>query len=160
MIHQNRLTAKMDGDFALFLIGMRINNPLLVHKWLPAAMAMPKMLKELYSKPELGLLNHEMWFSRTIILVQYWRDFDSLLAYAKAKESHHLPAWQEFNRSIGTGGAVGIWHETYLISPGSYENVYVNMPEFGLGKAGTLVEAKAGLQSASGRLGQRHASNS
>jgi len=26
------------------------------------------------------------------------------------------------------------------------------MPPFGLGKAGTLVEAKAGLQSASGRI--------
>jgi hypothetical protein len=53
---------------------------------------------------------------------------------------------------VGTDGTVGIWHETYLARPGSYENVYVNMPAFGLGKAGTLVEAKAGLQTAAGRL--------
>lgn len=154
MIHRNRLTARMEGEFAVFLIGMRINKPLLVHKWLPVATAMPRMLKELYSNPELGLLSHEMWFSRTIILVQYWRSLEALLSYAKAKDANHLPAWQEFNRSIGTGGTVGIWHETYVVKPGTYENVYANMPAFGLGKAGTLVEAKAGLKSAAERIQQ------
>ena len=152
MHRQSPMTARMEGEFAVFLIGMRINNPLLLHKWLPVALAMPRMLKELYSRPELGLLSHEMWFSRTIILVQYWRSADALLAYAKARDSQHLPAWQSFNRSIGTDGSVGIWHETYLARPGSHETIYINMPPFGLGKAGTLVEAKSGLRSASGRL--------
>jgi hypothetical protein len=142
----------MEGDFAVFLIGMRINKPLLIHKWLPVMAAMPRMLKELYTQPELGLLSHEMWFSRTLILVQYWRSLDSLLAYAKARNAEHLPAWQSFNQAIGTDGSVGICHETYVAKPGSYENIYGNMPPFGLGKAGTLVEAKSGLQSASGRI--------
>jgi hypothetical protein len=31
------------------------------------------MLKELYQYPELGFIHSEMWFARTIILVQYWR---------------------------------------------------------------------------------------
>jgi hypothetical protein len=149
------MTARMDEEFAVFLIGMRINNPLLVHKWLPVAMAMPKMMKELYQNPELGLLSHEMWFSRTIIVVQYWKNMDSLLSYAKAKNSHHLPTWQAFNQNIAKDGSVGIWHETYLVKPGSFENVYVNMPKFGLGKVGSLVEAKSGLQSAAGRLNQK-----
>ena len=152
MIFNNRMTARMEGDFAVFLIGMRINRPLMVHKWLPVAQAMPAMLKELYSKPELGLLSHEMWFSRTIILVQYWRSLDALLDYATSKESAHLPAWQRFNKAIGNDGSVGIWHETYLSGNGNYENIYVNMPRFGLGKAGLLVEAKSGLRSASGRM--------
>jgi hypothetical protein len=152
MIHKARMTARMEGDFAVFLIGMRINKPLLIHKWLPVMAAMPRMLKELYTQPELGLLSHEMWFSRTLILVQYWRSLDSLLAYAKARNAEHLPAWQSFNQAIGTDGSVGIWHETYVAKPGTYENIYGNMPPFGLGKAGTLVEAKAGLQSASGRI--------
>jgi hypothetical protein len=47
---------------------------------------------------------------------------------------------------------VGIWHETYKIAPGGYENVYVNMPPFGLGRAGKLQEAKGELKSASDRL--------
>lgn len=149
------MTARLQGEFAVFLIGMRINRPLAVHKWLPVMRAMPGMLRELYTHPQLGFISHEMWFSRTLILVQYWRSIDALLDYARAANSRHLPAWQRFNQAVGTDGSVGIWHETYRAGPGTYENVYVNMPPFGLGRAGTLVEARAGLQSARNRL-QEH----
>ena len=44
--------------------------------------------------------------------------------------------------AIGTSGDVGIWHETYLVGEGRHESVYVNMPPFGLGRAGQLVPAK------------------
>ena len=152
MIRRERLTASLEGDFVVFLIGMRINNPLKIHKWLPVATAMPRMIKELYSQPELGFIHAEMWFSRTIIMVQYWRSMEQLLAYAKSKEAQHLPAWQSFNRAVGTEGSVGIWHETYAASPGTYENIYVNMPPFGLGKAGLVQPAASGRQSAAGRL--------
>lgn len=151
-IHRERLTARMDGDFVVFLIGMRINKPLRVDKWLPVATAMPRMIRELSRQPELGFLHAEMWFSRTIILVQYWRSMSQLLAYARDRNAQHLPAWQAFNRAVGTDGSVGIWHETYAVSADDYENVYVNMPPFGLGQAGTLVHASGGLQSAAGRL--------
>lgn len=152
MLYSERMTSRPPGEFALFLIGMRINRPLSVHRWLPVASAMPRMLRELYSQPSLGFISHEMWFSRTIVLIQYWRSVEQLFAYAKAKDSAHLPAWRRFNKAIGTDGSVGIWHETYRVQPGSFENVYVNMPAFGLGKVGPLIEARAGLQSAAGRL--------
>ncbi len=152
MIHRERLTATLDGDFVVFLIGMRINKPLMVHKWLPVAAAMPRMVRELSKQPERGFLHAEMWFSRTIILVQYWRSMEQLLAYAKDRQAQHLPAWQAFNKAIGTDGSVGIWHETYAASAGTYENIYVNMPTFGLGKAGMLQPAAGGKQSAAGRL--------
>ncbi|WP_328589530.1 DUF4188 domain-containing protein [Piscinibacter terrae] len=147
------MTATLEGDFVVFLIGVRINKPLLIHKWFPVVQAMPRMLKELSRQPDLGFIHAEMWFSRTIILVQYWRSMEQLLAYAKNKEAEHLPAWRSFNKAVGTDGSVGIWHETYKASPGSYESVYVNMPPFGLGKAGVLQPATGGKQSASGRLG-------
>ncbi len=152
MIHRARMTARPEGDFVVFLIGMRINRPLLIHKWLPVATAMPRMLSELYHQPELGLLSHEMWFSRTIILVQYWRSMDKLMNYAKSSSAEHLPAWQHFNRHVGADGSIGIWHETYQSQRGGYESVYVNMPAFGLGKVGPLVEAVGSLKSASSRL--------
>jgi hypothetical protein len=152
MIRRERLTAVLDSPFVVFLIGMRINRPLHVHKWLPVARAMPRMVEELYRRPELGFLHAESWFSRTIILVQYWRSMEQLLDYAKQRESAHLPAWQAFNRAVGTDGSVGIWHETYAVAPGDYENIYVNMPAFGLGRAGVLEAASGGRQSAAGRL--------
>ena len=101
MIYKDRMTAKMEGDFVVFLIGMRINKPLAVHKYFPVLNAMPKMLTELYTKPEMGFIHHEMWFSRTIILVQYWRSIEQLIDYAKKKDSAHLPAWQAFNKAVG-----------------------------------------------------------
>ncbi|MFL6676485.1 MAG: DUF4188 domain-containing protein [Massilia sp.] len=145
MIHRERLTATIDGDFVVFLIGMRINQPLKIHKWMPVAAAMPRMLRELRQQPERGLIHAETWFSRTIILVQYWRSMEQLAAYARDRESVHLPAWRAFNRAVGTDGSVGIWHETYQVAAGGYENVYVNMPLFGLGKAGTLHPARGGM---------------
>ena len=48
---------------------------------------------------------------------------------------------------------MGIWHETYVASPGTYENIYVNMSPFELGKAGTVYAATAGKQSAASRMG-------
>src|ERR671912_1813341 len=152
MIHRGRFAASLEGNFVVFLIGMRINQPLLVHKWLPVATSMPRMLKELHARPELGFLHAEAWFGRTIIFLQYWRSIEQLLADATNKEAEHLPAWKAFNRSVGSNGTVGIWHETYAVSAGGYESIYVNMPPFGLGKAGVLHAAEGLRQSAGQRV--------
>jgi hypothetical protein len=152
MIQRDRLFARMEGSFVVFLVGMRINTLWKIHKWWPVARAMPRMLTELQAHPELGMLGGELWGGRTTLLVQYWRSAEQLFAYARDRQATHLPAWRAFNQAVGTDGDVGVWHETYLVSPGSYENIYVNMPPFGLGKVGTLVPASAGLQSAADRL--------
>ena len=154
MIQKQRLTANLHGDFVVFLIGLRVNQPLKIHKWLPVFMAMPKMLTELYRQPALGFLHAESWFGRTTIMVQYWRSMHHLLAYAKMRDAAHLPAWQSFNKAVGADGSVGVWHETYAVSPGNYENVYVNMPPFGLGRAGSIHAASGSKESATGRLGR------
>ncbi len=80
---------------------------------------------------------------------------EQLLAYATNREAEHLPAWKAFNQAVGTNGAVGIWHETYAIAPGRFESVYVNMPQFGLGKAGAVAPASGNRKSARGRLGEK-----
>ena len=152
-IIKQRMAAEMDGGFVLFLIGMRINKPWKIWQWWPVATAMPRMIIELYKKPELGMLHAQTLFAfPNIMVTQYWRSFEALEAYAKAPDKAHLPAWQAFNKAIGSNGDVGIWHETYVISPGQYENVYNNMPAWGLGVAGKLHEAKGPRASAIKRL--------
>lgn len=152
MVHTERLTASFQGDFVVFLIGMRINRPWKFHKWWPIASAMPRMLKELARRPEAGMLGGDMWFGRTTLMVQYWRSLEHLLAYSQDREAEHLPAWKAFNHAVGTNGDVGIWHETYIVGPDKYENIYVNMPAFGLGRFGLLSPATGGHKSARGRL--------
>lgn len=151
-IKRGRHTAVPDGDFVVFLIGMRINNWLAIHRWLPVFLAMPKMLTELHVDRSLGFRSYEMWVGRTVILVQYWESVDKLMSYAKAKDSEHLPAWRAFNRVASKSDTVGIWHETYLSGPGSTENVYVNMPTFGFGKVGRMQAATGARNNAAGRL--------
>ena len=148
-----RMCAELEGDFVIFLIGMRINKLCKVWKWWPVATAMPRMLTELSAKPELGLLAYYGAFGpHGPMVVQYWRSFDALEAYAKAKDSEHLPAWRAFSRAVGSNGDVGIWHETYLVGAGGYENVYGNMPPFGLGEAGALLPAQGARQAARQRV--------
>jgi len=131
----DRLTTNASQEpVVVFMIGMRVNRWWKVRQWLRTALAMPRMLRELGEHPELGLLGGQSWFGRTTILVSYWKSVDHLFAYAKMRNADHLPAWRAFNKHIGTNGDVGIWHETYIVQPGAYESIYVNMPEFGLGK--------------------------
>jgi hypothetical protein len=152
-IIKERVCAEVEGEFVVFLIGMRINRLWKIWKWLPVVIAMPKMLRELAERPELGLLSARSHFGlRNLMVVQYWRSAEHLQAYAHATNKAHLPAWQAFDRQIGTSGDVGIWHETYVVPEGHAESVYVNMPRYGLGLAGTVFPAKGHRANAAKRL--------
>lgn len=149
-----RMTAQIEGDFVVFLIGMRINKWWKVGAWLPAVLAMPRMVTELAARPEAetGFLGHTNVGFGTVL--QYWRSFEHLEAYASARDRAHFPAWAAFNkRARGARGDVGIWHETYLVQAGQYETLYSGMPAHGLGRAAGLVPAVGRRMAARGRLG-------
>ena len=149
-----RFAAQTDEPFVVFLIGMRINRPLEVRKWVPTAYAMGPMLRELYRNPEHGFLGAETFlYWPGIALVQYWRSFEDLERYARDPDEAHFPAWHRFNRAVGSDGSVGIWHESYLVGPGNFETVYNNMPLFGLSKAVGSAPATGRRETARRRLG-------
>jgi hypothetical protein len=151
-IVEGRVQARIEGDFVVFLIGMRINKPLKVGKWLPVFLAMPKMLKELdKAPPEAGFLGHNGLMGNPI--VQYWRSFDHLETYARGRDHLHWPAWVEFNRRMkDCRGDVGIWHETYRVRAGEYEAIYSGMPSHGLARAARQVPVEAATDSARQRI--------
>jgi hypothetical protein len=127
--------AEIDGDFVVLLIGARINSK--------------HMLDYLVARPEKGLLAYEMGIPT---IVQYWRSFEQLEAFAKDEDDPHLEVWRQYWRRVGRSSRTGIWHETYLVKAGQYETMYGNMPAHGLGKAGRLVPASQ-TSSARERLG-------
>ena len=94
----SRMSTEIEGDFIVFLIGMRINKPWKIHRWLPVFLAMPRMLKELAAQPDSGFLGH-IFGSK--VIVQYWRSFDHLEAYARSRDNQHWPAWVALNRRVG-----------------------------------------------------------
>jgi hypothetical protein len=143
-----------DGDLAVFLIGMRVNQLWRPDLWVPVVSAMPGMIAELYAAkaahargdgPDLGFLE-----ARTLLgmrgptVVQYWRSVGDIYAYANDPERRHRPAWTAFyRRGRKASGAVGIWHETYAVPAGAHESLYVAMPPTGLGKAFGLTENRS-----------------
>ena len=154
-IISQRMAADAGGPFVVFMIGMRVNKLWKVHKWLPVARAMSRMVKEVSAHPETGFLGVQSWGGNPSIMVQYWRSFEDLERYAKNRDAEHLPAWAAFNKVVGSNGDVGIWHETYRVDPGDYECVYNNMPAFGLAAFTKMVPASGQRESARGRLDTR-----
>jgi hypothetical protein len=133
---------------------MRINKFFALRKWIPTAMAMGPMLRTLYAHPENGFLGAKTFiYWRGIATVQYWRSFDDLEKFARDKDDPHLESWRKFNKTIGSDGSVGIFHETFLVDAGKYEALYGNMPIFGLASATKHVPAVGKRETARRRLG-------
>jgi hypothetical protein len=146
-----RMSASIEGDFVVFLIGARLNRWWKIPASLWFVRSMPKLLEELRRRPESGFLGGEML--GPTVNVQYWRSVEQLLAYARSDEYGHYPYWVRFNRKLAKSGDFGIWHETYIVRAGQYECIYKHMPPFGLGKVGHLLEASGSRETARGRLG-------
>ena len=152
-----RRTHDYDGDLVVFLIGMGINKPWRPDLWLPVFLAMPAMLAELSKDKDSGLLGYRLTFGAGgPLLVQYWNSHEKLYRYASDRNAAHRPAWAAFNRRARNApGAVGVWHETYLVERA--ESVYSGMPVTGLAAATSSVPVARRGQTAVERLGARQA---
>ncbi|TKG69745.1 monooxygenase family protein [Prauserella endophytica] len=143
-IHRGKWAAEIEGDFVVFLIGARVSprHPLAWFRDLGGRRGMRHMLDQLMADPDSGLLGYVMGMP---VIVQYWRSFDQLEAFAADTAAAHPAAartyWQRVSRH---GHGAGIWHETYLVKAGEYETVYGNMPSFGLGAARGSTLRRAG----------------
>lgn len=153
-VFPGRYAAQIDEPFVVFLIGFSINQPLAIRQWFPVFTAMGPMIGELMRHPEKGMLSSRTYLSWPVVmLVQYWRSFEQLEAFARNPDDPHLPAWKRFNQEIGKSKIVGVFHETFLVQAGQYEAVYVNTPRFGLARAAEHVPATGKLATARRRLG-------
>lgn len=154
-VFPGRYTADVGTDgVVVFLIGMRFNHWWRIDKWFAVFVAMPRMLRELEQQEDSPLLGYHLWLgaSRNVMVQQYWRSVDELIAYASDSGAVHAEAWRRFNRRIGSDGSVGIWHETYHVNPGELEVLYGNMPRFGLAAATEHVPVTESRASARARL--------
>ena len=151
-IRRGRYSAEIEGDFVVLLIGPRVNKPwqlLQVARDLgEPRRGMKAMLDDLVAHPEKGLLGYRMGFP---LIVQYWRSFEHLEAFARDPGDLHRPTWLDFYRRP-RDGRTGIWHETYLVRAGEYEAIYDDTPVAGLAAAGRAVPLD-GQSSARSRLG-------
>lgn len=151
-IDPRRMTHRHEGSLVVFHIGMTINKWYRPRTWWPTFTAMPGMLAELAKDPDSGLLGYRLLLGRGgPTVIQYWESTDKLYAYAGDPAARHRPAWAEFNRRARTAdGAVGIWHETYVVDRA--ESIYVGTPRMGLAEATESVPVGARSDRARARL--------
>jgi hypothetical protein len=136
-IIKGRKTVIGSEDMIVFILGARVNKWWLLPISLPILSRMTRMLEELGSDPNSGLLGYQSLGFGT---VQYWRSTAHLLAYANATQKTHKSAAKSFWRKLFKNEAVGLWHELYAVPRGHYEGFYVNMPKLGLGKVAPLLD--------------------
>jgi hypothetical protein len=139
VIRRGRHMAEIDGDFVVFLIGARFSarHPVRTVRDLGGRRGgMKAMLDHLVAHPEKGLLGYTVGYPT---IVQYWRSFEHLEAFARDEDDPHVATWRRYWQRVGTRAGTGIWHETYLVRAGEYEAIYGNMPAFGLGAASRVV---------------------
>lgn len=152
-INNGRWTAQIDGDFVVFLIGAELRDPEQAGHAGELLISMIDMLAELEQDPSKGLLGYQVFGAIGGVIVQYWRSFEALEAYAKNPDAKHQPVWRAWNQlAEGESASAGIWHETFQVSAGKYEAVYGNMPLTGLQKAGTPLTVTEARESARQRM--------
>ena len=135
MINTGRFFAKRQEGVVVFILGMRIHNVWNVLKWVRLYKVISSLLNELEHSDDLGYLGSKQSTSfREPLIIQYWNSLDQLHAFAKSPKHTHIKAWREFNQLVGDSEDIGIWHETYVVSGNSHENIYINMPFTGLGQ--------------------------
>ena len=74
--------------------------------------------------------------------------------WAKILINKLLPALEFQNSKLNITPDIGIWHETYSVRAGEYESIYLNMPEFGLSRAGRMVDPGRARMTMMQRMGK------
>jgi hypothetical protein len=150
MAKVNRRSVDLSGypNLVVIYLGMRVNAV----TGLKTLMGFgPKIAKSAAAKPD-GLLQHEnviySIFPLHVGMRQYWRDFESLEAWARSEP--HRAWWKQF---LKDSGGTAFWHETYFMR-GGMEAIYDDLPvPIGFLKFAPAHEARGGMFSARQRLG-------
>jgi len=146
----NRVTVDLGAypDLVVIYLGMRVNSPRGLKTMLQFG---PRISSAVAHKPDGLLLHESVFFSLFPLHVgmrQYWRDFDSLEAWARSMP--HQEWWQDFVRD---SGGTGFWHETYFMR-GGMEAIYDDVPiPTGLARFAPAQPARGAMFSARKRAG-------
>jgi len=133
-LQKMRYQAKPNSSLVIFLSGFKIHHTWKFWKKWQINKALQDILDELEQNSVPGFLGYEQWSGNPSLIIQYWRDHNALIAYARNKDAGHFPHWVAFNTRLAEDAAIGLWHETYLVQQNDMEGLYRNMRPLGLGR--------------------------
>ena len=150
-VRVDRRTVDLSGypDLVVIYLGMRVNALAGLKTLIGFG---PKIAGSVDARPE-GLLLHENFLFSLLPphagMRQYWRDFESLEAWARSEP--HREWWQQFLRN---SGGTGFWHESYFMS-GGMEAVYDDMvADTGFLRFAPVQQARGNMFTARERAGR------
>jgi hypothetical protein len=85
-------------------------------------------------------------------ILQYWRSFDALEAWAR--RAPHAEWWRTAVERMRTRRDLGLYHEVFLVRPGDVESISMNCRPAGLATFGTPGEPVGPTTTSRGRLGR------
>ena len=130
-------------DLVVIYLGMRVEEP----RGYETVQQLGPLIEATVEEEPDGLLLHErLIYSEEPLHVgmrQYWRDFDSLEAWARTLP--HKEWWSDYLRDRG---GTSFWHETYF-RRGGFEAVYVDVDDdVGLSRFAPTVRAEGPMLAA------------
>jgi hypothetical protein len=130
-------------ELVVIYLGMRVEEP---HGMETVQGLGPQIRGAVDEQPDGLLLHEDLTFSKDPLHVgmrQYWRDFDSLEAWALTLP--HKEWWTDYLRDRG---GTSFWHETYFRG-GGFESMYVDVGDpVGLGRIAPSAPATGPMFSA------------
>ena len=146
-VNRRKVDLSQYSDLVVIYLGMQVRTV----RGLKTLISLgPQIAKSVDERPDGLLLHENILFSLKPLhagMRQYWRDFDSLEAWARSLP--HKQWWQNFIRD---SGGTGFWHETYFMR-GGMEAIYDDMPApLGLAKFAPVHPARGAMFAARRRL--------
>lgn len=133
-------------DLVVIYLGMRVNSL----RGLKTLFSFGSRISEAVTQKPDGLLLHEPLIYSIFPphggMRQYWRDFESLEAWARSLP--HREWWRNF---LKDSGGTGFWHEAYF-RRGGMEAIYDDMPaRIGFSAFAPIIDARGTMFSARNR---------
>lgn len=123
-----------NDDVVVFMIGTRSNHPfgILAPGFEQTGKYFASMAQSLEDHAdEFGFLGMTSWLNSSdrgskseSMMVCYFRSTEGLHAFAHSQ--HHREGWDWWNRNVKNMPHISIYHETYHVPKGHWENIYIN----------------------------------
>ncbi|KAE8154313.1 hypothetical protein BDV25DRAFT_136006 [Aspergillus avenaceus] len=133
-------TSLASESIVVFHLGARSNHPLGIFApgMKKLADRAESMTKEMTADPvKYGLLGVSSYIKQDnpagneVMSIYYLRDYEALHAYAHGPL--HLDTMRWWGEIAKDHTHIGIYHETYIVPKGGWENIYANCPPTGMG---------------------------
>ncbi len=99
------MAAEIEGDFANYINGFRLNKLRAFPKWFIAGRKIAKMFEALAEDSDSGFLGYQPAIQglRGGGSIQYWRSLEDLQRFAHDPDDMHVPAWKWVNENLAKG---------------------------------------------------------